>query len=80
MLSKKHLSRTVNLGQADGKIKITRRDSGDSLISMNSVRAIRQSTKEKTVDSDVARKKSFKTKVKISWVRVKLGLRLGFRF
>ena len=33
-------------------------------VSFNAARAIRQSTKEKTVDSDVARRKAFKIKIK----------------
>lgn len=46
------------------KIRINHRDSLDSLSAFDTVRAIRQSTKEKTVDSDVARKKAFKIKIK----------------
>jgi hypothetical protein len=33
-------------------------------VTFNAARAIRQSTKEKTVDSDVARRKAFKIKIK----------------
>ena len=33
-------------------------------MTFNAARAIRQSTKEKTVDSDVARRKAFKIKIK----------------
>ena len=36
----------------------------DSLGAFDTVRAIRQSTKEKTVDSDVARQKAFKIKIR----------------
>lgn len=46
------------------KIRVSRGDSLDSLTTFDTVRAIRQSTKEKTVDSDVARKKAFKIKIK----------------
>jgi hypothetical protein len=46
------------------KPKIKREKSYDSTVSVNAAREIRQSTKEKTVDSDVARQKSFKIKVK----------------
>jgi hypothetical protein len=46
------------------KPKIKREKNYDSTVSVNAVREIRQSTKEKTVDSDVARQKSFKIKVK----------------
>ena len=46
------------------KIRVSRGDSLDSLTTFDAVRAIRQSTKEKTVDSDVARKKAFKIKIK----------------
>lgn len=44
--------------------KIKREKSNDSNVAVNAARAIRQSTKEKTVDSDVARQKAFKIKVK----------------
>lgn len=50
--------------QSVKRLSLTRGDSVDSLISLNSVRAIRQSTKEKTVEADVARIKAFKPKVR----------------
>ena len=46
------------------KVRLQRGDSFESLNAFDTVRAIRQSTKEKTVDSDVARKKAFKVKIK----------------
>jgi hypothetical protein len=51
-----------------GPKKIKKIKSDSSVVSLNSVstvRAVRQSTLEKTVDSDVARKKVLKAKVDI---------------
>ena len=46
-----------------GNTRIKRERTAES-VTFNAARAIRQSTKEKTVDSDVARRKSFKIKMK----------------
>lgn len=59
-----HEVRDRAVNSANKKSKVKRERSDDPAKTFNEAREIRQSTKEKTVDSDVARQKTFKMKVK----------------